>query len=421
MTINDTIHPNRMKAHRFRFLAWVTSYALSITTASAADWPQWRGLHRDGVSDETIATNWPAGGPRQLWCADVGVGHAPVSIADSRVITLGHTGQNDRVWCLNAVDGHILWQFDYPAIARCSGEPGNGAFDGPHAAPTIDGTNVYTLSRDGKVHCLDLATGAQHWTRDLRVDLKAKLPECGFSSAPLVRNGVVFVNVGKSGTALDASTGVTRWQSGSEMAGYAAPVLDQTDSAQQRLLIFSGNTLFAVNPVDGQTNWSLAWPTSWGVNAVDPMVIYDGIFITTAYNQGCAGLDARTGAVRWKNQNLASSCSPPILFGGNLYGFNGFIDYPPGQAMVCLDPQTGAVRWRQEHMAGQMICVGDQLVLTLVTGELALVRATSRAYSEVVRVRLFAPERCTVPPAFANGRLYCRTGTGRLVCLDLAP
>jgi len=395
--------------------------ALIRSTVCAADWPQWRGIQRDGRSAEEIATPWPAGGPRQLWSADVGVGHAPVSISGARVIALGHTGQNDRVWCFQAADGRVLWQFDYPAIAVCRGEPFNGAYSGPHAAPTIDGTNVYTLSRDGKVHCLDLATGAKRWSRDLCVDLKAKLPECGFASAPLVRDGVVFVNVGRNGSALDAATGATRWQSGSDMAGYAALVLDERDRMQQRLFVFGGKALYTVNPADGQTNWSLAWPTEWGVNAVDPMVIGDGVFITTAYDRGCAFVDARTGTVRWKNQKLASCCSPPVLFGGNLYGFDGQIDYPHGQSLVCLDPQAGDVRWRKDGLAGQLILVGNRLVLALVTGELALVRATPEAYAEIVHVRIFGPEPCTVPPSFANGRLYCRTGAGRLICLDMRP
>lgn len=408
----------RLSANKVILLA---IFAFSAVMANAADWPQWRGLQRDGVTSETIATNWPAGGPHQLWSTNVGVGHAPVSIAGTRAITLGHTGQNDRVWCFHATDGRVLWQFDYPAIARCPGEYGNGAFDGPHAAPTISGTNVFTFSRDGKIFCFDLATGAQRWTRDLCADLKAKMPECGFASAPLVRDGVVFVNVGRNGTALDAATGATRWQSGTDMAGYAALALDEADAAQRRLLVFGAKALYSVNPADGQTNWSLAWPTQWGDNTVDPMVIGDGIFITTAYGRGCAWLDARTGAVRWQNKNLSAQCSPPVLRDGSLFGFDGYINYAPGQALVCLNPQTGAIKWRKDKLAGQMILAGDRLVLALTTGELVLARATPEAYSEIVCARLFSAEQCPVPPVLANGRLYCRNGAGHLICLDVAP
>ena len=388
--------------------------------SGAANWPQWRGPNRDGTTPETVATNWPDGRPREIWRADVGLGHAPVSVAAGRAVTLGHTGQNDRVWCLDAVTGSVRWQFDYAAIARCPGEPGAGAYDGPHAAPAIDGTTVYTLSRDGQVHALDLATGALRWRRDLRADLKAKLPECGFAGAPLVRDGAVVVNVGTAGVALDAGTGATRWQTGGGMAGYAAPVLDATADRQQ-LLLFGSRALFAVNPANGTTNWSLRWPTEYGVNAADPMVIGDGIFITSSYAMGCALLDARAGTVRWQNKNLRSQCSPPVLHKGSVYAFDGYIDWPRDEALVCLDPLGGAVRWRVPKMGGQMILAGDRVVMMLVTGDLVIAAASPDAYTELARARVCPPEKCTVPPALAAGRLYLRTGAGSVSCLAAAP
>ena len=59
-------------------------------------------------------------------------------------------------------------------------------------------------------------------------------------------------------------------------------------------------------------------------------------------------------------------------------------------------------------------------MLALVTGELAVARATPEAYRELARARIFPAEQCPVPPALANGRLYCRTGAGRVTCLDVA-
>jgi hypothetical protein len=68
-------------------------------------------------------------------------------------------------------------------------------------------------------------------------------------------------------------------------------------------------------------------------------------------------------------------------------------------------------------------------------GDLALARATPKAYEEVSRVRLVAPAGdgpaagrgratellvapCWAAPVIAHGYLYVR-GQGRLVCLDL--
>ena len=50
--------------------------------AAAADWPQWRGPRRDGVSQESgWSADWPEGGPKVLWRKDVGMGFAAVAVA----------------------------------------------------------------------------------------------------------------------------------------------------------------------------------------------------------------------------------------------------------------------------------------------------------------------------------------------------
>jgi len=408
-----------------RLLTGAVAFGLLVclsAPARAADWPQWRGPLRDGSTTETIGTNWPGGKPVELWSAEVGRGHAPVCVADGRTVTLGHTGEVDTVWCFDAAKGDALWRFDYPAIAHFKDEAAfKGAYDGPQAAPLIQDGRIYTLSRDGKVHCLEAATGALVWKRDLLAELKAKPPECGFASSPLIAGGLLVVGVGAAGTALDPATGDTRWQSGADIAGYAAPVLVPDKGNGGRLLLFACKDLVSVNLVTGEKSWSLPWPTQYGVNVADPIVVGDAAFISSAYDRGCASVELATGAVRWQNKAIRSQCSPLILSDGCLYGFDGYINYGPGgQALVCLDPSTGQSRWRQDGMAGQLIRAGDRLVVLLITGDLVIVRASPKSYEELARARVAKPEECPVTPALAGGRLYVRTGAGRLTCFAVA-
>ena len=387
----------------------------------AADWPQWRGALRDGATTESEGTNWPGGRPREIWRAQVGAGHAPVCVAGGRAVTLGYANGTDTVWCFEAASGKPAWRFDYPALGRCRGEPGNGAYDGPHAAPLIYGGRVYTLSRDGQAHCLLLDNGTCVWKRDLRTERGARLPECGFAGSPLSVDDTVVVSVGTAGTALDAATGRTRWDNGSNIAGYASPVLAAEDPARRRLLLFGFRDLAAVDPATGGRLWSLPWPTQWGVNVADPVVTGRTALVSSAYGRGCAAVDLDTGTVRWQNQALRTQCSPPVLYAGSLFGFDGFINYAPdGQSLVCLDPADGAVRWRRNGLAGQVIRASDRLVLLLTTGDLVVVRATPRAYEELARSRILPAEECPVPPALSDGRLFVRTGRGLLACLDVA-
>lgn len=61
--------------------------------APAADWPQWRGPHRDGKSAETgLLKEWKEGGPPLAWQASgLGGGFSSLAIADGRIYTLGYS------------------------------------------------------------------------------------------------------------------------------------------------------------------------------------------------------------------------------------------------------------------------------------------------------------------------------------------
>src|SRR5215470_11008223 len=100
--------------------------ALSIQIVHADDWPQWLGPQRDGVWRETgILDKFPAGGPRVLWRQPIGGGYAGPAVTD-RVLGAGQRDPDDpfkrtrsagkeRVLCLDAGTGKVLWQHEYPS------------------------------------------------------------------------------------------------------------------------------------------------------------------------------------------------------------------------------------------------------------------------------------------------------------------
>jgi outer membrane protein assembly factor BamB len=57
-------------------LCW--SLLIVSLAAMAADWPQWRGPRRTGISQETgLLKEWPKEGPKLLWqLPDIGDGYA---------------------------------------------------------------------------------------------------------------------------------------------------------------------------------------------------------------------------------------------------------------------------------------------------------------------------------------------------------
>ena len=55
-------------------------------SATAADWPQWRGPNRDGISKETgLLKEWPSAGPKLLWQSkELGQGYGSPAIVGER-------------------------------------------------------------------------------------------------------------------------------------------------------------------------------------------------------------------------------------------------------------------------------------------------------------------------------------------------
>ena len=89
-------------------LVSLVAIALSSPLA-AADWPQFRGPHRDGHSPDTGLLRWPADGPPLVWkAAGVGTGYASVAVVGDTVLTTGDAGGASHVFAVRRADGERL-------------------------------------------------------------------------------------------------------------------------------------------------------------------------------------------------------------------------------------------------------------------------------------------------------------------------
>lgn len=376
--------------------------------ASGADWPQFRGPVHDGITGEK---DWfvPGAVAKTVWTADVGVGHASVSIQGGRLYTMGNLQSNDVVFCLEAETGKPVWQSSYP----CAG----GNFPGPRATPTVDGSRVYTLGRDGMLVCLEAAKGGPIWRRDLRKDMQAQPPQWGFASSPLVLGDRVIVNVGTHGLAVDKLTGKTLWESGGVGASYASAV-PWTAKETPAVLLLATAGLSAVEVGTGKVRWFHPWKTGCDVNAADPLPVGDGVLVTSGYGHGAVLLNVAGDppAVTWQNKNLISHFSSPVLSGNHVYGIHG--DAGEGE-LRCLDLATGEVKWRNPGIGfGSVILAGGRLLFLSESGLLVVMEDDPEACRELWRQKVL-DATCWTMPVVCNGRVYGRNDKGRLICLDL--
>jgi outer membrane protein assembly factor BamB len=406
---------------RFRFWTSTTAggvtlgllAALLVTPLKAADWPQWRGPRRDGISSETgWLTRWPGLGPKRLWTAQVGEGFSSVAVTGGRLYTMGNASGRDTVYCLAAGTGRPVWKYSYSCPA--------GDHTGPRATPTVDGNRVYTLSREGQAFCLNASSGLLLWGKDLRRETGAETPRWGFASSPLVTGKLVIFNVGTAGTALDKVTGRPVWKSGAGIAGYASPVA-YSAAGHRGVAIFTATGIAGVDPASGRRLWHHPWQTSYDVNAADPVFAGDTVFISSNYNRGCAllRLIPSGGADRtvrpqvvWENRNMRNHFNSCVLLGGYLYGNDE-------NTLKCLDVKTGAERWRRRGMGkGGLIAADGHLIVLTERGTLVLSQANPASYTELAHASVMRGT-CWTHPVLANGLIYCRSHEGELICLDV--
>ncbi|HZN57607.1 MAG TPA: polyvinylalcohol dehydrogenase, partial [Planctomycetota bacterium] len=80
-----------LAALRFVLPVVILVAAEAPSAAIAGDWPQWRGVGRDGHSTDTgLLKAWPKGGPKLVWkITGVGIGYSSLAVADGRIYTLG--------------------------------------------------------------------------------------------------------------------------------------------------------------------------------------------------------------------------------------------------------------------------------------------------------------------------------------------
>jgi outer membrane protein assembly factor BamB len=386
-------------------------------TLFAGDWPHWRGPNYDGISAETDWDSKALNSPDIVWKAEVGTGFSSISVANGKVYTMGNVDKKtDVVYCIDALTGEEKWRHEYA-------EPLDPKYyeGGCSATPTVYDGKVYILSKKGDAFCLNADTGDIVWEKTL--DFKP--PSWGFSGSVLILDDLAIYNVGSAGLALNKATGDVVWQSENDVAGYATPVpfkQDGKDSvcmfAKDSVCMFAKDTVMGIEAKTGTVLWTYPWKTKYDVNAADPIISGNEVFITSGYNHG-ATLIKFTGSTAekvWENKNMRSQMSGPVLIDGYLYGFDD-------NELVCLDWKTGEKKWVEKApKKGSLSAAGDKLIVIGEKGKLFIIQATAEGYQEISSAHVLE-HLCWTMPVLANGRIYVRDSKkgkpNNLICVDV--
>lgn len=392
---------------KFRLLFVATVLLLSVASAAlaqSADWPQWRGPNRDGISKETgLLKQWPAEGPPLAWKANgAGRGYSSFAISNGKLYTMGVRGDREFVVAFDVATGKEAWATAHGSAFR------NDRGDGPRGTPTIDGDRVYALGGNGDLSALDARTGKIVWSKNILQEFGGSNIIWGISESPLVLGNKLLVNAGGPGAsivALNKANGSVIWKSQSDKAGYSSAIPVEINGVTQ-VVFFTGQRAVGLDSKDGRLLWEYERPSNRTANAATPIVRANRIFISSDYGTG-------GGVVEIKPDNKAEEIyftkdmknhhSSSVLIGDHLYGFSSSI-------LTAMKFDTGELAWRDRSVGkGSLVYADGHLYLLSENGVVGLVEATPAGYKEKGRFRIQQDSLPTwAHPVVAGGTLYLR-------------
>jgi outer membrane protein assembly factor BamB len=214
-----------------------------------------------------------------------------------------------------------------------------------------------------------------------------------------------------------------KYSSGDELASYSSPVIT-TINGKKTGLYFARGGLMAFEPQTGKTLFHYKWraKSEESVNASNPVVVGDKVFISECYGPGSAFLDLKGGKPKeiWTDKekdaidrSLACHWNTPIHVNGFVYGSSG--RHTEDGDIRCIELATGDLKWRQKRTKRcSLVFVDGHFISLSEFGELALFKPNPEKYEEVSRWEV--PDLdypCWAAPVISNGILYLR-GKGPL-------
>lgn len=405
---------------------------LATATATAADWPAFRGPNRDGVCTETgLLKQWPKGGPPRVWTAkNLGLGWGTPSVADGGIYGIGNRGGKDGVWALKEADGSELWFTPFADAATGLGPQTNG----PASTPTFHNGKLFAVSANGTLTCLDAKTGKTAWTKNYAKDFGAAQPKWGYTESVYADGDRVICAPGAKGAAvvaLKADTGDVIWKADvgpvGSANGYSSPLKATFGGVPMYVaLLGSSSGLVGVRAEDGKLMWQYkGTPATGGVAQIPiPIVKDDRVWVSTSYGGGAAllqivpkGKDAfEVKEVRaYKKPELNNHHGGMVLVNGYVYfGHNQNEGNP-----VCVDFKTGEIKWGPEKPpaggrgSAAVLYADGRLYFRYQNGVMALIEPSPEELKVVSSFQLPAPDVKNYPqswphPVIANGKLYLR-------------
>jgi len=407
-------------------LGVVAMVALSVTGASASDWPWAYGPRRDNSSDQKgLLRSWPQAGPEVLWSVPVNAGFGGPAISEGKVYLLDRDEKvGDKLRVFDLATGKELWSFAYDA-------PGGFMFAGSRTTPTVDSERVYISGPLGDLYCISTKTQKPVWHKNIWKDFGGgELPRWAVVQHPLVYGDLLIVapQTPQTGVvAYDKLTGALKWQSPalSGNAGYVSPSVIKVAGEDHIVMVTAsvgrGRTAKdgSVNGLDPKTGKVLWTYTNWQCPIPVPQPVDAGsgrVLVTGGYSAGSAMFkvekkaDGSYAATElFKNPDFGSHTQPPILYNQHFYSHYTINERSDG--LVAMDME-GQVRWKTDQqppfVRGGSILADGLLLTTDGSTKLYLVEPNPEGFKPLASAVVLEAGDNWAPLALVDGKLLVR-------------
>lgn len=418
-----------MTRNKFTWIA-VVVISLGLTgSASASDWPRFRGPNGTGISsDKGIPIQWTQ--TDFLWKTPIpGLGNSSPIVWGNHVFlqSADITGKERYLICLSANDGKILWSRPVPS-SKAHTHPYN---TGASSTPATDGQYVYAHFWDGSavaIYAFDFQ-GNQIWKHELG----GFTSQHGPGASPIAHEGIVYFPYDQDNDywltpcsvliALDAKTGKTAWevQRKAFRACYSTPFILESPTHEQELIVASTSGITGYHPRTGKENWHWTWHFDrMPLRTVASPIFSQGLIFA---NSGDGGGDRHAVAVRpgqngevtsanlaWENKKILPYVPTMLGWQDYIFAVND-----KGMALFYL-AQTGKPVWDQ-HLASAFsaspVLIDGKIYAVSEDGEVFIFPAAP-SFKQLAKNSIREKVRAT--PAVANNRLFIR-GQEHLFCI----
>ncbi len=389
---------------------------IDLASTTPFDFPRFLGSDNNATVSGVTLANWDSA-LKPLWKQPIGKGWSGFAAVNGYVVTQEQLGALECITCYVAETGKQVWRYSNKRRHEDTMAMGKA---GPRATPAIHQGRVYAVSGTGVLDCLDGSDGSPIWSVDVPalvgISQKTSTNSVGLeyteedstmawgrSTSPLIYKDTVIVPAGglpkdhpdfdseKSSTmiAFDAMSGEIVWRGGSRMVAYGSPSV-RTVLGRDQLLLVAEDHAVGHAPATGEELWAFARPggsSSAGNCSQVTWLADDMLLFSKGYSAGGESVKIAFDDTteKWSATSihkdprvLKTKMTSPVIFQGHLFALSdGYLE--------CVQIEGLKRKWKRRPRFGngQLLLVGDKLLIHSEFGTLHLVQANPDKFEEL--------------------------------------